>query len=222
MKNAINNSANFYQLTENLDNDQGRISSEVWYDRQLGLVRQVWQNGKKVSEIVDNGKNRWIQCSDGTSMQTSSIPTRGKMDFLLSIIERFQKNIDRSPLGDQKIDGAFCECYVLYDPDYSQITRYYIWVDPENRIRLCEIRKLKNMKWHTCERNKIEYNIDIEKSQFHPTPTQPPKPSVDLPLHDNTLAKHNPEYTLHPLFLTDSSCYILTTRLGGYTHTCLT
>jgi len=189
VKQAVESSDRFYQVTENISDDREITLCKLWYDRREGLVSQSWQNGKKVSEIVDDGQNRWFQYPDGSSLQLQSIHSPAKMDFLLTIIERFSSHIDRSPLGDEEIDGNFCTCYVLYDPCYSPHTRYYLWIDADNRIRKCEIRKFKDFTWQLCQRNIIDYDVNLDPALFN----GPTRPGAARP-HDALMVNQDQQY----------------------------
>lgn len=213
VKQAVESSDRFYQVTENISDDREITLCKLWYDRREGLVAQSWQNGKKVSEIVDDGQNRWFQYPDGSSLQLQSIHSPAKMDFLLTIIERFSRHIDRSPLGDEEIDGDFCACYVLYDPCYSPHTRYYLWIDAENRIRKCEIRKFKDFTWQLCQRNIIEYDVNLDPALFN-APTRPGAARPHEAMMVNQLRRHDGSFPPHPR--TSPHCFLHIIRPSGF------
>ena len=153
---------------ENLIDGQLTTDTEVWYDRDKGIVRTFWHEGQKSSILIDDGKHMWYY-SKLNDVVTRSKSRRDSIDIIEKLLEinNFKSGVDRDPDNDKIIDGIMCKAYVFSSTQKSKIARF--WIDESKRVRIYEKAQLGgDGQWHKISICRAEYNIPIEPNIFVP------------------------------------------------------
>jgi len=142
---------------------QQRIDSEIWYDREAGLSKFDYHNGKKFVRIYD-GSHMWQYSSGNNSaVRTSHINPDYFMMELLNISP--SQDFVREPASDKFIDGFQCHLYVSSNNDNTRQTR--MWLDEANHVRHTDALYLRqDGSWQRSYVADFKYDIPVDRYVF--------------------------------------------------------
>ena len=143
--------------------DQQRVDSEIWYDREIGLSKFDYHDGKKFVRIYD-GSHIWqYSPANNFAVRTSHINPDYFITELLNISP--SQDFVREPAGDKLIDGFQCQLYVSSNDDDTRQTR--MWLDEANRVRHTDALYLRqDGSWQRSYVAEFKYDIPVERYVF--------------------------------------------------------
>ncbi len=150
---------------ENLIDGQLTTDTEVWYDREKGIVETSWHEGQKNSVLIDDGRHMWYYS------KLNDVATRFKSRDSIDVIANLLKindtksGVERDPDNDKMIDGIMCKAYVFSSSQKTKIARF--WIDESKRVRIYEKAQLgSDGQWRKISICRAEYNIPVDSNVF--------------------------------------------------------
>jgi len=164
---AIENAHTIHAVTENLDNGQWEKNTEVWYDRNKGVVETSWDKGEKTYMRIDNGQHMWkYRAGDNFAKRSKTIDPMGVARKLLNV-DSFKKQAIREPSEDKVVNGIRYLAYIRSNPENTY--RVLTWLDEANRVRGWEkMRLLDSGRWETYRIGEVEYDVELSPQIFIP------------------------------------------------------
>jgi len=169
--------ARTFHMTTTVQPDADKPAQQVmqsWYVRGVGFREEV---GPEVR--LGNQKNLW------TFVKGSKLAIRSQSHDIDDIVDRMlnnetlqllkQEQIERYPVGDQKIDGRPCQAYLLAkferatDPDWKTgKKRMVILLDDQSRIvrAVAEVRSQDH--WVAQFTTDWKYDVQVDPALFEP------------------------------------------------------
>jgi len=142
---------------------QQRVDSEIWYDREAGLSRFDYRDGKKFVRIYDGSHLCQYSSGNDFAVRTSHINPDYFIRELLNISP--SQDFVREPAGDKVIDGFQCRLYVSSNNDNTRQTR--MWLDGTKRVRHTDALYLgKDGLWQTSYVAEFKYDVPVERYVF--------------------------------------------------------
>jgi hypothetical protein len=164
---AIGNARTIHAVSKNLDNGQWEKNTEVWYDRNKGVVETSWDKGKETYVRIDNGQYMWkYHAGSNFAKRSRTVDPMGLARKLLNV-DSFKKQAIRCPDKDKFVNGIRCSAYLSWNAENSW--RILTWLDESKRVRAWEkMRLLDNNQWETYRIGEVEYNVELNSEVFEP------------------------------------------------------
>ena len=140
-----------------------RVDSEIWYDREMGLSKLDYRDGKKFVRIYDGSRMWQYSSGNNFAVRTSHINTDYFMMELLSISP--SQDFVRESTGDKLIDGFQCHLYVSSNDDNTRQIR--MWLDEANRVRYTDALYLRqDGLWQRSYVAEFKYDVPVDRYVF--------------------------------------------------------